>query len=91
LADPLLSRFAPRARFVALRQTFVRHSHRGWTAAWLGQRGRGKGVSIAAAFRPYVWRWRRIAPVHEGPRSESSNNAHEPTSGRSTHYGSGHL
>src|SRR5262249_20617908 len=48
-------------------------------------------VRIAAAFRPYVGRCRRIAPAHEGPRSESSNNAHEPTSGRSTHYGSGHL
>src|SRR6516165_9801422 len=35
--------------------------------------------------------WPRIAPAHEGPRSESNNNAHEPTSGRSTHYGSGHL
>src|SRR5215510_2980694 len=39
----------------------------------------------------YVWRWRRVAPAHEGPRNEPSNKAHEPTSGRSTHYGSGHL
>src|SRR5262249_59113284 len=37
------------------------------------------------------WRGRRIAPAHEGPRNESNNKAHEPTSGRSTHYGSGHL
>src|SRR5262245_66470437 len=35
--------------------------------------------------------WRRIAPAHDGPRNASNNNAHEPTSGRSTHYGSGHL
>jgi hypothetical protein len=34
---------------------------------------------------------RRIAPAHEGPRNKSNNKAHEPTSGRSTHYGSGHL
>src|SRR5215471_10536471 len=39
----------------------------------------------------HVWRARRIAPAHEGPRNESNNNAHEPTSGRSTRYGSGHL
>src|SRR6516164_3575159 len=39
----------------------------------------------------HVWRGRRIAPAHEGPRNESNNKAHEPTSGRSTHYGSGHL
>ena len=38
-----------------------------------------------------LWRGRRIAPAHEGPRNESNNKAHEPTSGRSTHYGSGHL
>src|SRR5262245_9657627 len=38
-----------------------------------------------------VWRGRSIAPPHEGPRNESNNKAHEPTSGRSTHYGSGHL
>jgi hypothetical protein len=38
-----------------------------------------------------LWRGRRIAPSHEGPRNESNNNAHEPTSGRSTRYGSGHL
>jgi len=38
-----------------------------------------------------VWRERRIAPAHEGPRNESNNKAHEPTSGRSTRYGSGHL
>jgi len=48
-------------------------------------------VRVAAAFRPYVCRWRRIAPAHEGPRNESNNKAHEPTNGRSTHYGSGHL
>ena len=35
------------------------------------------------------WRGRRIAPVHEGPRNETNNKAHEPTSGHSTHYGSG--
>src|SRR5262245_50326060 len=34
---------------------------------------------------------RYIPQAHEGPRNESSNKAHEPTSGRSTHYGSGHL
>src|SRR5262244_555110 len=39
----------------------------------------------------HVCRGRRIAPAHEGPRNESNNNAHEPTSGRSTHYGSGRL
>src|SRR6516165_7187125 len=39
----------------------------------------------------HVWRGRRIAPAREGPRNESNNNAHEPTSGRSTHYGSGRL
>src|SRR5215467_15335019 len=38
-----------------------------------------------------VWRGRRIAPAHEGPRNESNNKPHEPTSGRSTRYGSGHL
>ena len=35
--------------------------------------------------------WRRIAPAHEAPRNESNNKPHEPTSGRSTHCGSGHL
>src|SRR5215467_10060455 len=39
----------------------------------------------------HVWRGRHIAPAHEGPRNESNNKAHEPTSGRSTRYGSGHL
>ena len=39
----------------------------------------------------HVCRGRRIAPAHEGPRNESNNNAHEPTSERSTRYGSGHL
>src|SRR6516165_12703671 len=39
----------------------------------------------------HVWRGRHIAPAHKGPRNESNNKAHEPTSGRSTHYGSGHL
>src|SRR5262245_56944939 len=34
---------------------------------------------------------RRIAPAHEGPRNKSNNNAHEPTSGRSTRYGSGDI
>src|SRR6516165_1603433 len=38
-----------------------------------------------------LWRGRRIAPAHEGPRNESNNKAHEPTSGRSTRYGRGHL
>src|SRR6516165_1673384 len=38
-----------------------------------------------------VWRGRRIAPAHKGPRNESNNKAHEPTSGRSTRYGTGHL
>ena len=38
-----------------------------------------------------VCRGRRIAPAHEGPRNESNNKAHEPTTGRSTRYGSGHL
>jgi hypothetical protein len=32
-----------------------------------------------------------IAPAYEGPRNELNNKAHEPTSGRSTHYWSGHL
>jgi len=32
-----------------------------------------------------------VAPAHEEPRSGSNNSAHEPTSGRSTNYGSGHL
>jgi hypothetical protein len=48
-------------------------------------------ASIAAAFRPELWRGRRIAPTREGPRNESSNRAHDSTSGRSTHYASGHL
>src|SRR5215471_13383855 len=39
----------------------------------------------------HVWRGRHIAPAHKGPRNESNNKAHEPTSGRSTRYGSGHL
>jgi hypothetical protein len=39
----------------------------------------------------HVWRGRCIAPAHEGPRNHSNNKAHEPTSGRSTRYGSGHL
>src|SRR5262249_18109192 len=39
----------------------------------------------------HVWRGRHIAPTHKGPRNESNNKAHEPTSGRSTRYGSGHL
>jgi hypothetical protein len=34
---------------------------------------------------------RHIAPAHEGLRNKSNNKAHEPTSGRSTHYGSEHL
>jgi hypothetical protein len=38
----------------------------------------------------HVWRG-RIAPAHEVPRKESNNKAHEPTSGRSTRYESGHL
>ena len=38
-----------------------------------------------------VWRGRRIAPAHEGPRNESNNKAHEPTSDPSTHCGGGHL
>src|SRR5262245_19810078 len=52
---------------------------------------RTRRVSIPAAFRPEVWRGRRIAPTREGPRNESSNRAHGSTSGRSTHYASGHL
>jgi hypothetical protein len=39
----------------------------------------------------HVWRGRCIAPAHEGPRNESNNKAHEPTSGRPTRYGSGRL
>src|SRR6516162_11960064 len=39
----------------------------------------------------HVCRGRRIAPAHEAPRNESNNKPHEPTSGRSTHYGSGRL
>src|SRR5215475_10497938 len=47
------------------------------------QRTRG-----CASHQTEVW---RIAPAREGPRNESNNNAHKPTSGRSTHYGSEHL
>ena len=39
----------------------------------------------------HVGRGRYIAPAHEGPHNESNNKAHEATSGRSTHYGSGPL
>jgi hypothetical protein len=35
---PLISRFAPRARFVTLRQTFARRRHLGWTAKRVGPR-----------------------------------------------------
>jgi len=87
LADPLLSRFAPRAGLVALCQTFGRGSHRGW-ARLCADRTIPRGQHRCCF---YVWRWRHIAPAHEGPRNESSNKAHEPTSGRSTHYGVGHL
>jgi hypothetical protein len=38
----------------------------------------------------HVWRG-RIVPAHEVSRNESNNKAHDPTSGRSTRYGSGHL
>src|SRR5262249_12877356 len=47
------------------------------------QRTRG-----CASHQTEVW---RIAPAREGPRNASNNKAHEPTSGRSTHYGSAHL
>src|SRR5262249_47053077 len=56
-----------------------------------------QGYSVSSADRcevcraGHVWRGRHIAPAHEGPRNESNNKAHEPTSGRSTRYGSGHL
>src|SRR5262249_51499807 len=33
----------------------------------------------------------RVAPAHAEPRSGSNNSEREPTSGRSTNYGSGHL
>jgi hypothetical protein len=33
----------------------------------------------------------RVAPAHEEPRSGSNNSEREPTSCRSTDYGSGHL
>jgi hypothetical protein len=39
----------------------------------------------------YVWCGHCIGPAHEEPRNESNNKAHEPTSGRSTRYESGHL
>src|SRR5262245_27225138 len=52
---------------------------------------RSRSVSSADMRAGHVWRWRRISPAREEPRSESNNKAHEPTSGRSTHYGSGHL
>src|SRR6266508_1403031 len=35
-------------------------------------------------------RRRRIAPVRKEPHNESNKNEREPTSGRSTNYGSGH-
>src|SRR5262249_19762759 len=47
------------------------------------QRTRG-----CASHQTEAW---RIAPAREGPRNASNNKAHEPTSGRSTHYGSAHL
>jgi hypothetical protein len=40
---------------------------------------------------PTIWRGRCVAQAYEGLRNESNNKAHEPTSGRSTNYGSGHL
>jgi hypothetical protein len=50
-----------------------------------------KGVSIAALVPPCACPWSRIAPTHEGPRNALNISAREPTSGRSTHYESGHL
>src|SRR5262249_20226237 len=47
------------------------------------QRTRG-----CASHQTEAW---RNAPAREGPRNASNNKAHEPTSGRSTHYGSAHL
>jgi hypothetical protein len=36
-------------------------------------------------------RWRRNAPARKELRNGSNKSEHEPTSGRSTNYGSGHL
>jgi hypothetical protein len=95
---PLLSRFAPRAGLVTLRQTFVRRCH--------GDIGRpqndGRKRSLPlhhSALSDCCERGRcvpamfdvGVAPPHEEPRSGSSSSAHESTSGRSTNYGSGHL
>jgi hypothetical protein len=35
--------------------------------------------------------WLRIAPAREELRNESNKSEHDPTSDRSTNYGSGHL
>src|SRR5262244_876123 len=95
---PLLSRFAPRAGLVTLRQTFVRRCHGGIGRPQNDGRKRSlplhhsalsdcceRGRCVPAMFDVGV------APPHEEPRSGSSSSAHESTSGRSTNYGSGHL
>src|SRR6516164_8204500 len=92
---PLLSRFAPRAGLVTLRQTFVRRCHGDIGGPQNDGRKRSLPLhhsalsdcceSVPAMFDVGV------APPHEEPRSGSSSSAHESTSGRSTNYGSGHL
>ena len=95
---PLLSRFAPRAGLVTLRQTFVRRCHGDIGRPQNDVRKRSlplhhsalsdcceRGRCVPAMFDVGV------APPHEEPRSGSSSSAHESTSGRSTNYGSGHL
>src|SRR5262249_10956482 len=95
---PLLSRFAPRAGLVTLRQTFVRRCHAyigrpqndGWKRSLPLHHSAlsdccERGRCVPAMFDVGV------APPHEEPRSGSSSSAHESTSGRSTKYGSGHL
>jgi hypothetical protein len=94
---PLLSRFAPRAGLVTLRQTFVRRCH--GDIGRLQNDGRKRSLPLHhSALSDCCERGRcvpamfdvGVAPPHE-PRSGSSSSAHESTSGRSTNYGSGHL
>src|SRR5215510_14661827 len=95
---PLLSRFAPRAGLVTLRQTLVRRCHGGIGRPQNDGRKRSlplhhsalsdcceRGRCVPAMFDVGV------APPHEEPRSGSSSSAHESTSGRSTNYGRGDL
>jgi hypothetical protein len=49
-------------------------------------------IRIGRAMRAgHSWRGLCIAPTYGGPRNAWNNSAHEPTSGRSTLYESGHL